>query len=348
MNTASSSTTPSKKPDAALVERILQKYGVAFEHIGEPQKGYRNQSFPVLLADGSTLNLILYKREPGILAKIKAANAVSDFLASQGFAVRHTVNPNIVRLKADNYEKYAALYTYLEGHTIPWETYTQDHIKALGKTMSDMHAALAGCPYDELPEAADEYLAIVARMRTYFTNAPVQRALADKLLLQIKPEIFDGFEQLLTGTKLLPGKQALHMDFVRSNVLFEDTPESEDLKVAISGILDFEKTAYGHPLFDIARTLAFLLVDCKYKQPDKIRKYFLGSGYIKRGAATMQHKYMDMLDPLLGLFLFYDLYKFLRHNPYESLPDNEHFIRTVSQLIPRHLVVPTTSVARPA
>jgi Ser/Thr protein kinase RdoA (MazF antagonist) len=345
MNTASSSTTQSKKPEPTIVARILEKYGLQYVRIEEPQKGYRNQSFPVVLKDGSTVNVILYKSEPGILDKIKAANAVSSYLADKGFPVRHTVDPKIIKLSGSNHDKYAAVYNYLEGHTIPWEEYNQDHIKALGMTMSNLHAALAGCDY-ALPEVADEYLAIVGRMRAYFVDAPVQRALADKLLLTVKPEVFDGFEQLLIGSKLLPGKQPLHMDLVRSNVLFEDDEDSEDLKVRISGIIDFEKTAYGQPMFDIARTLAFLLVDCKYKQPEKIRKYFMGSGYIKRGNADFPHKQSDLLEALVGMFLFYDLYKFLRHNPYESLPDNEHFIRTVSQLIPRHLVVPTTSAAR--
>lgn len=328
-----------------VVERILQAYKLKYTQILPPQKGYRNQSFPVVLRDGRTVNLILYKSEPGILPKIRAANAVSDFLANQGFLVRRPAGHRIMKLQSKERVKYAALYTYLEGHTIPWEGYTQDHIKLVGKTLSDMHAALADFEHDPLSEVADEYLAVVSRMKTYFTDAPVHRALADKLLLRVDPQIFGAFEQLLTGSKMLTGKQPLHMDFVRSNILFNDKPADASLSVSIAGILDFEKTAYGHPLFDIARTLAFLLVDCKYKTPDKVRKYFLGSGYIKRGSAVLAARHMELLEPLLGLFLFHDFYKFLRHNPYESLPDNEHFMRTVQLLIPQHLVVPTTSVA---
>jgi Ser/Thr protein kinase RdoA (MazF antagonist) len=331
-----------------LIERILKAYGLQYSHTLPMQKGYRNQSYPVVLQDGSIVNLILYKSEPGILAKIKNANAVSGFLADRGFPARHTVSSRIIRLHETgrDREKYGALYNYLDGHTIPWEAYTQDHIKMLGKVMSDMHAALAQFSYEQLSEVADEYLAINQRMRTYFSDVFVQRALADKLLLKIDPDIFGQFEQLLTGCKLLPGKQPLHMDFVRSNILFSDEPADGTVKVSISGILDFEKTAYGHPLFDIARTLAFLLVDCKYKEPAKIRKYFLGSGYIKRGEAMLPVRHAQLLEPLVGLFLFYDFYKFLRHNPYESLPDNEHFIRTVELLMPRHLlrsVAPVTT-----
>jgi Ser/Thr protein kinase RdoA (MazF antagonist) len=329
------------------VGRILRAYGLSFDTVHLPQMGYRNQAYPVTLKDGSKLNLILYKTESGILRRIKNANRVSDYLASKGLPARSTASAKIVRLHSGTYQKYGALYHYLPGHTIPWEAYTQDHIKLLGKTMSDMHAALQGFEPQVLPEVADEYLAIAGRMRKYFGQAPVQRALADKLLLRVEPQVFEQFGHLLSGSKLLPGKQVLHMDFVRSNILFSNRPSDEAFKSTVSGILDFEKTAYGHPLFDIARTLAFLLVDCKHKQPSKVRKYFLGSGYIKRGAAVLSDKHMGLLEPLLGLFLFYDFYKFLRHNPYESLPDNEHFVRTVEQLIPRHLVVPTTSVAVP-
>jgi Ser/Thr protein kinase RdoA (MazF antagonist) len=327
----------------ATIDRVLKMYGLDFVKVGEPQKGYRNQSFPVHLRDGQTVNLILYKREPGILDKIKAANAVSEFLWERSFPVRHPLSRRVIQLKAGEYLKYGALYNYLGGHTIPWEGYTQDHIKVLGKMLGDMHASLAGFDPASLPDVADDYLDIVRRMRAYFSNAPVQRALAAKLLLRVSPQIFDKFEQLLTGAKLLPGKQALHMDFVRSNILFDG--DDGEFKVKISGILDFEKTAYGHPLFDIGRTLAFLFVDCKYKEQVKVRKYFLGGGYIKRSSAPLASKHLGVLDPLVNLFLFYDFYKFLLHNPYESLPDNEHFMRTAQLLIPRHLVVPTTSVA---
>src|SRR5690242_11195119 len=129
--------------NVSTVERVLAAYGVAYTRILPPQAGYRNQSFPVELKDGKTINLILYKSEPGILAKIKAAHIVSDALAVQGFTVRHPINSRIIRLQAGTRKKYGALYNYLDGHTIPWEGYTQDHIKLLGKTMSDMHAALA-------------------------------------------------------------------------------------------------------------------------------------------------------------------------------------------------------------
>ncbi|HET8669583.1 MAG TPA: phosphotransferase [Candidatus Saccharimonadales bacterium] len=329
-----------------VIARVVEAYDLAYSSIRPMQKGYRNQSFPVLLKNGQMVNLILYKSEEGILQKIKAANAVSNYLAAGSLPVRYQIDPRIIGLRTNAHFRYGALYNYLEGKTIPWEEYTQDHIKVLGKAMSDMHAALAGFSHSSLPEVTDEYLAINQQMKSYFNNASVQRALAQKLLLKPNFVIFDRFEQLLTGCKLLPAKQPLHMDFVRSNILFGEAQPGSTARVAVSGILDFEKASYGHPLFDIARTLAFLLVDCKYKSPEKVRKYFLGSGYIKRGKALLPAAHAQLLEPLLGMFLFYDFYKFLRHNPYESLPENEHFMRTAQLLIPRRLVVPTTSIAR--
>jgi hypothetical protein len=120
------------------------------------------------------------------------------------------------------------------------------------------------------------------------------------------------------------------MDFVRGNILFEGDE--------ISGILDFEKTASGHTVMDISRTLAFLLVDCKYKTIDKVIKYFLYSGYQKRGKNKDIGNDADR-KILVEMFLFYDLYKFLLHNPYEFLQQNEHYVRTKDILIGRGVLL---------
>jgi hypothetical protein len=221
--------------------------------------------------------------------------------------------------------------------------------------------------------------------------------------------IFDYFNNLFTILDAKP-KQILHMDFVRSNVLFENfqntkppndqiiskslncqtkerklkklntkyqklnkyqkpktkshildnskcdprdsilstldaKPQTLNLKLLtlnselrISGILDFEKTLYGPVILDIARTLAFLIVDCKYKTEEKVRKYFLHSGYIKRGKNKLIQNYEFRLmnyelNCLMTFFWFYDFYKFLKHNVYEGLEKNEHFVRTKNILL---------------
>ena len=310
-----------------FIKRIIDAYGLAYQKILTPQTGYRNSAYPILLNDGTTLNLILYKNEPAILQKIRAAHAVSDFLAGQGFPTRRAM-ASILRIQNKQIVKYAGLYNYLPGETIPWEAYTKAHLKLLGKSMSDMHAALRQSHYRPPTSASHEALALNSRMQRYFAKLSVRVALAQKLSLALSPTIFDTFQPLLGALDRASSQQPLHMDFVRGNILFEG--------VQIVGILDFEKTARGPVEYDLARTLAFLLVDCRYKPEAKIRKYFLQSGYIKRGGGTVTNP--ELLEQLISFFLYHDFYKFLRHNPYESLSQNEHFMRTRAILLQRGLI----------
>lgn len=318
-----------------LVQHILEKYGFHARCVHAVQKGYRNQSWHMTLLDGHEVNIIIYKSESDILAKIKNAHAISAFLAQQGFPVRQTIDERIMCLRGTNTKKYAALYTYLPGTTIPWEAYTQKHIKLLGKTLSDMHSALSSYDASTLPNVIDEYRLITHRMERYFNNPAIAEAIARKLEVKINPHALHPIQHTLIVIDSLTSKQPLHMDFVRGNVLFGGSGET----LTISGILDFEKTALGHPIVDIARTLAFLLVDCKYKSEEKVRKYFLYSGYNKRGTSKLSH--IKLLEPLIDLFLLYDFYKFLRHNPYEYLEQNEHFVRTRELLIKRGRILYT-------
>lgn len=327
--------------NSSLVVRILQKYELSYLKILESQNGYRNLSFPVLLRDKSLVNLIFYKREHGIVQKITNANRISNYLSSLGIPTRQTIDRRIMKLRHDQSLRYCALYNYLPGFTIPWEAYTQTHLRLLGKMMSDIHEALVQLPKRSLPDITEICISETHRMNHYFQDQNVQRALISKLSLSIEKRRLEQLIPLFTGCQRLNGQRPLHMDFVRSNILF-DTTSSE---LVIAGVLDFEKTAYGHPLFDIARTLAFLLVDCKYKTEAKVRKYFLNSGYLKYGKSTIRedlvlggHKRHALLESLIDYFLLYDLYKFLRHNPYESLPSNEHFIRTRDILCQRIVI----------
>lgn len=323
-----------------LATRIYKSYGYDDIELFAPGKGYRNHSFPARLPDGTALNLMVYKREPDMLTRIQRANRISAYAHKHDLPSRFARDSRIIRLNSSRGESYAALYDYLPGVTIPWEAYTMKHIKLLGKGLSDLHAALAAVSPTDLPYVVEEYEQTVARMASYFATAGVQAALQRKLRLHIDGQVLQIFKKLLAACRHLPSQQVLHMDFVRSNILFATDPE-----LHISGILDFEKTAYGSPLFDIARTLAFLLVDCKYKEAEKVRKYFLHSGYQKRGSAPYGNVFItigidrfNVLEHLIELFLVYDFYKFLRHNPYESLVENEHFIRTRDMLLERKIL----------
>lgn len=307
-----------------LVQRILQQYGAQTRSVGSVQTGYRSESYKLELGDGRLANLILYKREPGIARRIANANRVGDYLAAQGFPARQTLDPRVIRLQNSRSEQYGALYGYLPGSTIPWEAYTMEHLKQLGGTLSDMHAALATLPRGDFPAVTDEYLSLLERMAAYFAQNGVRAAMAQKLKL-LPPDLTPHTEAIhsLAGAPA----QALHMDFVRGNVLFQTE------HVQLSGILDFEKAAWGPVAFDIARTLAFLLVDCKYKQARQVWKYFIHSGYNKRGAA--RYYGWPTLEALIDICLLHDFYKFLLHNPYESLSANEHYVRTTKLLLSR-------------
>jgi Ser/Thr protein kinase RdoA (MazF antagonist) len=306
------------------LSKVLDSYGVKYQRIFESQKGYRNEIWPVLLSDGRILNVTFFKREPGIVDRMRHADLASEYLASFGMPTRQRLDPRILRLKSGNQITNIGLYNYLPGETIPWESYTMERIKNLGATMSDMHAHLSLMPHADFPSVYDEYLQIIMRMKRYFSRPEVIEAISQKLKLTVNITYLDRFSKLLKNMRVLPNQQVLHMDFVRGNILFKDDE--------ITGILDFEKTSVGHTIVDISRTLAFLLVDCKYKTADKVLKYFLYSGYQKRGQAK------DIGDnivrnQLVNLFLTYDFYKFLIHNPYESLVQNDHYTRTRDILV---------------
>ncbi len=328
-----------------LIARILAMYGVAGGTISAPQSGYRNQIYRVRTEDGEELCAILYKHEPGIARQMLAANELADSLAAGGFPARRTFDPRLMSLRSGTTTRYAGIYHYLSGHTIPWEAYTQDHIKALGKTMSDMHQRAAGLRLArQLDDVVELQKAVLNRMVIYFSDEGVRRALHDKLDLSVPARTLTGLIDGLAVTNRLDGRQPLHMDFVRGNVLFSNEPDG-DLSVSVTGVLDFEKNAYGPVVFDIARTLAFLLVDCKYKTERQVRKYFLHSGYAKRGANRLSlprindgGQDIDVLELLINHFLLHDFYKFLRHNPYESLTANDHFVRTKQLLLERKII----------
>jgi Ser/Thr protein kinase RdoA (MazF antagonist) len=184
-------------------EQLIAAYQLDAVKIRPPQSGYRNVSYPVELKGGEMVNLIVYKSEPGILARIIAANQISNYLAAAGLPTRQT-RGRILRLapRGGGLPRYACLYTYLPGTTIPWEAYTMDHIKLLGLAMSRLHATLASSPlgptdhqssaragatsgqsdHANLGSVVEENKALLERMQRYFAQAGVQSALRAKLV----------------------------------------------------------------------------------------------------------------------------------------------------------------------
>jgi hypothetical protein len=328
------------------ISRIAKCYGINFRQQLPVTKGYRNESNPLVTVGGQIVNIIIYKFEPAIVQTIRNANRTGDFLAQRGYPARRTLDPRIIKLQSGAWHKYAALYNYLPGQTIAWEAYTMQHIKLLGGMLGNMHLDLRNLPIDNYPEVADQYIKHLKIMRSYISDKGVSLALKRKLGLRFNKKDLDQAVRLLKACRRLKNQQVLHLDFVRSNILFStSSPNDSADDLIISGLLDFEKTAYGHSLFDIARSLAFLLVDCKYKTEPQVRKYFLYSGYQKRGNNQLPkvrikdtNQSLDLLERLIDIFLLYDLYKFLRHNPYQSLLENEHFLRTRDLMLSRKII----------
>jgi Ser/Thr protein kinase RdoA (MazF antagonist) len=306
------------------IKKVLDAYNIDAVRIFSFQKGYRNEIWPILNSDKQMINLTFYKREPGIIDRINRADNVSGYLVSNGFPAKKRYDPRVLLLKSGDITVNICAYYYLPGSTIPWEAYTMKRIKTLGATMSNMHACLRLMPKLQLPSVYDEYLSIIELMDSYFIKPTVKTATMKKLKIKIDTDRLNSYMKLLNNQKTTPNQQVLHMDFVRGNILFD--------KNKITGILDFEKTAFGHVDMDIARTLAFLLVDFKHKTNAKVEKYFLHSGYKKRGQNKKTINESNLKN-LVEMFLLYDLYKFMRHNPYESLFQNEHFVRTKDILV---------------
>jgi Ser/Thr protein kinase RdoA (MazF antagonist) len=326
------------------IAAILEKYDLKLKRVLRQEKGYRNHSHIVETTTGEILNVVLYKRERSIAKTISRANAVSDYLSAKGFPSRTTTTSStgrgILRLRHTDDERYVCIYNYLPGKTISWDAYTKKHIKLLGKTMSDMHSLLRDFNPNsrklDLPNPALVLKSQLQSFKKYLANKPVSSALQQKLSLKVELHELDHRIAILEDDAFSDSYyQVLHMDLVRSNILFspQDRP---NLWPSVSGVIDFEKVAYGPKIFDVARTLSFLYIDCKYKQAAKVRKYFLLSGYQKRGLDELPA--LELLDQLIEAYWLYDFYKFLKHNPYEYLSKNEHFVRTREALKGQRLI----------
>lgn len=315
------------------VGEILTKYGVEYISIGPGQTGYRNTSYAILKMNGTRCNLIVYKREPGIVSKVRNAEYIAAVASQHGLPVRRQLDQRIIQLSDDEAQpRYAALYNYLPGTTIPWEAYTKTHLKLIGLGLARLHDSFAGQAAGTLPDVIADSQALLRRMQTYFAKPGVQKALKMKLDLDVHAVNWSNYTNVLAATTAMREGMPLHMDFVRGNLLFRDRAAGlhiDDLE--LSGIIDFEKASFGPAVYDVARTLAFLLVDSKSKTSEQVMKYFLYSGYLKRGGRPVPQQ--RLLQELTRFYLLHDFYKFLLHNPYESLSDNQHFMRTRDLLL---------------
>ncbi|HQM15633.1 MAG TPA: phosphotransferase [Candidatus Woesebacteria bacterium] len=325
------------------------------------QTGYRNCVVPLdpITSSLPKLCLIFYKNEPRILPKIKLANQVSNNLAERGWPTRHTVGDHsrilVITLAAKPH--YCCLYNYLPGTTIAWEDYTSHHLKLMGQALGFLHRDLLNFSQNIQSISSNECLNLKDKLNdlyNYFVRIDVLQAVEQKLKLQVHLKEFRSFLPLLEWLRQHRSHQLIHLDFVRGNLLFESLHTStartspfsscylKDSKQTyfISGILDFEKVSLGAIELELARCLAFLLVDCERYPPSTIFKSFLLSGYTKRSCHSLPN--LQLIKPLIQLYLLIDFYHFLLHNPYEDLIFNHHYQNTVKLLNPR-LISPLQS-----
>jgi Ser/Thr protein kinase RdoA (MazF antagonist) len=335
-----------------IVKAALGFYGLEPRRIFAEAKGYRNRNYRVLTTSDEDLNLVFYKKEEGILARVRRADFWAEAAAEAGLSTRIVYDPRILSL-GDG--RIARLYRWLPGETIPWEGWTMKSLKLLGQAMSDLHFAWSetnGAQVKsprtgagkvraqvKMPRVYDENMDILERERVYFADENAFLVLRRKTGIIINPAVFKYLERGLAAAEKEPDG-ICHMDLTRGNVLFGAASDGDAWRMgdlALAGIIDFEKVSAGTPLFDIARTLAFLFADVAGKSQSDIYKYLIVSGYNKRGRGSINLD-KKLLDCLIGFYLFYDFYKFLRHNPYESLSENYHFGRTRDILLARKMI----------
>lgn len=332
-----------------IIPRLMAQYGIAVEDVSSVQKGYRNGCYRVAWGSREA-NLIIYKNEAHIDKTIQRVHQLSLLAHKNNLPVRFPIDDRVLTIVINKQQRrYAGLYNYLPGHTIPWESYSKKHIKLLGQALSDLHYYWRN-HNSNLQDVAKLLMGQYLAMDRYFNETGVKKAMRKKLKLKLDKSNFLKLQSMLEISTELTPIQPLHMDFVRGNVLFKehDLPVKNTYslgKIELTGILDFEKVAKGHIVFDLARSFAFLLVDCAHYNEPKLRKYFFSSGYRKRGRQSFAYPVLRkdkqrllIFDELITYYLLYDFFKFLRHNPYEFLEKNYHYIRTRDLLVTRGMI----------
>ncbi|MBN1915918.1 phosphotransferase [Candidatus Dojkabacteria bacterium] len=319
---------------------IKKKYDKNLIFVKKYKDGFRNDVFKVKEKDtGKFFVLIVYKKEAGIERIIKNAHAVAHYLKTKNFPVRTLFK---LKSKKSNKEdedtlagRYIALYNHLPGHSIPWEAYKRRHLKSIGKTLSDMHFEIKNFKKGKcFPLWKKEIIREIDSIQKYFKK--VEPWILKKLKLKLNWTEIENTADFSSKIFYNKNQTMLHYDFVRGNILFSNKVLDDDTS-EITGILDFEKVCIGPAIADVARTLSFLIVDCKYKNEEEVKKWFLERGYKKRGKCKTIHNEF-VLESLIKIFWLRDFYKFLLHNPYEDLLLNEHFLRTRDKLLGKNLL----------
>jgi Ser/Thr protein kinase RdoA (MazF antagonist) len=244
----------------------------------------------------------------------------------------------ITEIELDGTKRLIGLYNFLPGKTIPWEAYTRRHLHSLGREMAKIHNIWS--KYRNKTQYIPhwkQYLEVDSeRLLSYLLKN--KEVINKKLSINIDIKEIQKLTEELLEESQNKKEQLIHADFVRSNILFDNKKIGEYYE--ITGILDFEKVIYAPLEVDLGRTLAFLIVDCKYKDQKEVEKRFLKEGYMEEIENTQVKE--NIIGGGLKQYMLYfwvrDFWKLLQCNPYEDLNKNEHYIRTIEILINQNIL----------
>jgi Ser/Thr protein kinase RdoA (MazF antagonist) len=336
-----------------LIAFLASEYGILSlgstkVTIHEYSQGYMNHVLQVDINAARYVvviyNSMRYRGQSGV-DFISELSRISEYLNAKNFPARRAILAkrgvfvSQMLLEGQNSNPHlVGLYEYLPGNTLEWDGYTRRHLRALGEKMGQMHNLLSEYNSGKRPSAIQEWPEYFERdnkrLMTYIGKHT--KSITKKLQLKVH---LNEVEKLIKTLGQQIGEiplrsQLIHCDFVRGNILFSETKLNNTYPII--GVLDFEKMLYGPVIVDVARTLAFLLVDCRYKTEAEILKYFLHEGYIVLGKGSVLS--VLELDPYMVYFWLRDFWKFLECNPYEDLKKNYHFNKTVEILMEKKLL----------
>ncbi len=168
---------------------------------------------------------------------------LAEHMGQRGIATRHLAAPATIPLTQSGF-RWMAVYRGVAGQSIPWSDYSKRQIISATKYLAEIHEAgrsfagrnslvPLGARLDRWPEKA-----AAAEWPGYKVNQAA--------LTQIKTRLTALSHDQAAST-------VLHGDFGRANIIFQEE--------SVSGVVDFDRAVFGHPLFDLGRFTSYLLLD---------------------------------------------------------------------------------------
>lgn len=160
-------------------------------------------------------------------------------MESRGIATRHLVTPSVIQLDRSAF-RWMAVYHGVAGRSIPWSDYSEPQIISAVRYLARIHEAgrsFAG--RNSLARISEAFRPVkIPAVPGYRVNQDA--------LNNIKTRLRARNSDQATAT-------VLHGDFGRANIIFQEE--------SVSGVVDFDRAVFGHPLFDLGRFTSYLLLD---------------------------------------------------------------------------------------